>query len=241
MLPSSSKNKWQTKRQRKERKRGTGVKKKSQREAGSEVGCGSPLVPPALPWPSSRGLLEPWSLWRQRGIRLLVQGGQRLQQDPHLLHLPDPSPRTERSRKMVGPGKMGDPVLTQSPDPKAQADPHHPGRVLPALQEAPTVSRPQAPQHVSPTSFPALPPTWAWPCPGPMGGASHPVHPCAGRGGPGQSPPAPASTAHSPSPPLGAPTLAGGELSVPGLDSGAPRHPARKRHSELWGRSGKCP
>lgn len=115
------------------------------------------------------------------------------------------------------------------------------GRVLPALQEAPTVSLPRAPQHVSPTSSPAPPPTWAWPCPGPMGGASHPVHPCAGRGGPGQSPPAPASTAHSPSPPPGAPTRAGGQRSVPGLGSGAPGHPARKRHSELWGRSRKCP
>lgn len=104
---------------RERRKRGTkGEKSQGGEQAGA--GVGSPLVLPALPWPSSRGLPKSCSLWRQRlGVRLLVQGGQRLQQDSSRHPSPKPSSRTEGSREMVGPRKMGDPMPTQSPDPKA--------------------------------------------------------------------------------------------------------------------------
>ena len=116
------------------------------------------------------------------------------------------------------------------------------GRVPAALQETPTVSPTQPHKHVDPAGCPALPPTWAWPCPGPTGGASHPVRLCAAPGGPGRSALAPASTGRSPSPPPGGPPLAGGELGLgPGLDSGAPGHPAGRRHKAPWGRSRKSP
>lgn len=116
------------------------------------------------------------------------------------------------------------------------------GRVPAALQEIPTVSPTQPHKHVDPAGGPALPPTWAWPCPGPTGGASHPVRLCATPGGPGRSALAPASTGRSPSPPPGAPPLAGGELGQgPGLDSGAPGHPAGRRHKAPWGRNRKSP
>lgn len=101
--------------------------------------------------------------------------------------------------------------------------------------QPPCKRRPQlachSPTACQPSSCRALPPTWAWPCPGPTGGASHPVSLCAVPGGPGQSAPAPASTGHSPSPPPGGPLVSGGELGLgPGLDSGAPGHPAGRRH-----------
>lgn len=144
MPPSSSKNKWHTKRQRKERKQGVGGGcDKSQGGEGGEVGIGSPLVPPALAGPSSRGLLESCSLWSQR-LRLL-EGGHKLGQDPHSHCLPWLQPQN-RWGKDGGSGAH--------PEPRAQ--PEGPGRLLttlekvpPALQEAPTVSPTLSPTSMS--------------------------------------------------------------------------------------------
>lgn len=162
-------------------------------------------------------------------VRPLVQGGQRLQQDHSYS-----SPRTGGSREMAGPRKVGDPCPHRALSQRPRQTLTILGRVPPALQETPTPS----PTAGQPNNLPVLPPTWVWPCPGPTGGASHPVHLCAGPGGPGRSARAPASTGHSPSPPRGARTLAGAGLSLgPGLDSGAPGHPAGRRHSEPRGGS----
>lgn len=142
--PPSSRNKWHTKRQRKEGKQGVGGGcDKSQGGEGGEVGIGSPLVPPALAGPSSRGLLESCSLWSQR-VRLLWDG-HKLGQASHNHCLPQLQPQNRR-------GKGGGPGARLEP----RAQPEGPGRLLttletvsPALQEAPTVNPALSPTNMS--------------------------------------------------------------------------------------------
>lgn len=247
MLPSSSENKWQTKRQGTERKR---------EARGEKIQEGWVLAHPSCcpPWPGPlpKACWSPAACVAERGSQVgCWQGAQRLQgcwwADTSC---PSPSPKpshgTKDSMERVGPRKVGNAVPTHSPEPRVrtegQTEPHHPGEGPSSPQEIPTVSPTQPHKHVDPAGGPALPPTWAWPCPGPTGGASHPVRLCATPGGPGRSALAPASTGRSPSPPPGAPPLAGGELGQgPGLDSGAPGHPAGRRHKAPWGRNRKSP
>lgn len=135
-------------------------------------------------------------------------------------HLPPPAQPQLRGQYETW-GTQG-PHRTLSPKPvqvAQAAGPVHPGEGT----SSPTPD-PHAWQQVS---RPALPPTWAWPCPCPTGGASHPVRLCAGPHGPGPSAPVPASIEHSPSPPPGVPGPA-----VAGLDSGLPVHPSGRRQAE---------
>lgn len=84
-------------------------------------GIGSPPVPPARPRPSPRGLLDSCSLWRQR------QSGRWCREDRGC------SKTTATPALELGAAgrwraqERGGPMPTQSPEPKAQADPHHPG------------------------------------------------------------------------------------------------------------------
>lgn len=111
-----------------EKREEEGAKAEKAEGKGDMWGIGSPLVLPALPRPSARGLLEPCGLWRQRGSSGVWRREDRGCGKTHPAStFPNPSPRTEGGREMVGPRKMGDPVPPQRPDRKAQAEPHHPG------------------------------------------------------------------------------------------------------------------
>lgn len=91
---------------------------KKAKEWEGEMHAGSPLALPALPWASSRGLLMSCRLWRQRESGYWYSKDRGCSKTYTHTTTPNPMPTTEGSKNMVGPRKMGDPMLTQSPDPK---------------------------------------------------------------------------------------------------------------------------